>query len=193
MIIAIIGEAGSGKTTASNFLHKQGAHVIIADAIVKYIYKMPKIEKAIIDKFDQKFVTEEGKLDKKSLRNYVFKNYEALNKLENIIWPEMTKIIAKEIQNNKNTELVILDCPVLFNAGLEIFVDKIILIEADEQVKIERIKARDNVSDIHAINLLTMQKQHLNLTKKVDYIIKNNGSIDDFIKQLMKIIKKIHP
>lgn len=191
MVVAIIGEAGVGKTTATNFFQKQKAYVIIADDIVKYIYKMPKIENKIMEIFGQDFINHENKLDKRALRNYVFKNRDALRKLEKVIWPEMIKIISQEIKSHKNNHFVVLDCAVLFNTGLEALVDKIILIEADEAIKIERIKERDNISSIQAINLINLQKQHLILDKKVDYTIKNNDSLDDFIKQLNKILKKI--
>ena len=102
MIVAIIGEAGVGKTTATNFFQKRGAYVILADAIVKYIYKMPKIESKIIESFGHGVINEENKLDKQALRNHVFKHADSLKKLEKIIWPEMTKIISQEIKNHKN-------------------------------------------------------------------------------------------
>lgn len=104
----------------------------------------------------------------------------------------MVKIVEEDIIRNKiHQELIVIDCAVLFNANLNLLVDKILLIEAEEDKKIQRIKERDNVNDLQVISLLNQQKKYLILNKDIDFIIKNNGTINDFIKQLQKVEKKL--
>lgn len=104
----------------------------------------------------------------------------------------MITIIKEDIERNKNEQaLIVIDCAVLFNANLNLLVDKVLLIEADEDKKVQRVKIRDNVNDLQVIALLSQQKKYLILNKDIDYTIKNNGTINDLIKQLQKIEKKL--
>ena len=104
----------------------------------------------------------------------------------------MIKIIKDDIEHNKlQQSLIVIDCAVLFNAKLNLLVDKVILIEADEDKKVNRIKMRDQVNDLQVIALLTQQKKYLILNQNIDFTIKNNGTINEFIKQLQKIEKII--
>ncbi|WP_338980404.1 dephospho-CoA kinase [Spiroplasma endosymbiont of Lasioglossum malachurum] len=192
MIIGIIGEAGVGKTTATNFFQNKGAYVIFVDKIVKHIYTLKETKKALINEFGDTFINNDKIINKIKLRYEAFQHPHILRKLENIIWPKMIKIVEEDIIRNKiHQELIVIDCAVLFNANLNLLVDKILLIEAEEDKKIQRIKERDNVNDLQVISLLNQQKKYLILNKDIDFIVKNNGTINDFIKQLQKVEKKL--
>lgn len=191
MILGIIGEAGVGKTSAANFFETQGAYVISADLIVRYLYQLPETKDMILEKCGEQFLNDDDTINRLALRKYAFENYEFLKKLEAIIWPKMVKIIVDEVKKHQNEKLIVLDCAVLFNANLDYLVDKVLLIEADESFKINRIKERDKVSDDEANTLLNLQKKHLILNKKKDFIIKNNGATDDFIAQLNNLVPKL--
>lgn len=192
MIIGIIGEAGVGKTTATNFFQSKGAYVIFVDKVVKHIYTLKETKKALINEFGDTFINSDKTINKEKLRYEAFYYPNILRKLENIIWPTMSKIVEEDVIRNKGQQsLIIIDCAVLFNAKLNLLVDKVILIEAEEDKKIQRIKIRDNVNDLQVIALLSQQKKYLILNKDIDFIIKNNGTINDFIKQLQKVEKKL--
>lgn len=192
MIIGIIGEAGVGKTTATNFFQNKGAYVIFVDKVVKHIYTLKETKKALINEFGDTFINSDKTINKIKLRYEAFQHPHILRKLENIIWPKMVKIVEEDIIRNKiHQELIVIDCAVLFNANLNLLVDKILLIEAEEDKKIQRIKERDNVNDLQVISLLNQQKKYLILNKDIDFIVKNNGTINDFIKQLQKVEKKL--
>ncbi len=192
MIIGIIGEAGVGKTTATNFFQNKGAYVIFVDKVVKHIYTLKETKKALINEFGDTFINNDKTINKIKLRYEAFQQPHILRKLENIIWPKMIKIVEEDIIRNKiHQELIVIDCAVLFNANLNLLVDKILLIEAEEDKKIQRIKERDNVNDLQVISLLNQQKKYLILNKDIDFIVKNNGTINDFIKQLQKVEKKL--
>lgn len=192
MIIGIIGEAGEGKTTATEFFKTMGAYVISVDKIVHHIYSFKETKTELINEYGNRFLNSDKTIDKRKLRQEAFQNPKILRKLEQIIWPTMINIIKEDIERNKGQQpLMVIDCAVLFNANLNGLVDKVLLIEADEVKKIQRVKARDNVNDLQVITLLSQQKKYLILNKDIDYTIKNNGTINDLIKQLKKIEKKL--
>lgn len=192
MIIGIVGEAGAGKTTATEFFQSMGAYVISVDKIVRHIYSLKETKIELINEYGNHFLNSDKTIDKRKLRQEAFQNPKILRKLEQIIWPTMISIIKEDIERNKNEQaLIVIDCAVLFNANLNLLVDKVLLIEADEDKKVQRVKIRDNVNDLQVIALLSQQKKYLILNKDIDYTIKNNGTINDLIKQLQKNWKKI--
>lgn len=193
MIIGIVGEAGAGKTTATEFFQSMGAYVISVDKIVRHIYSLKETKIELINEYGNHFLNSDKTIDKIKLRQEAFQNPKILRKLEQIIWPTMVSIIKEDIERNKNEQaLIVIDCAVLFNANLNLLVDKVLLIEADEDKKVQRVKIRDNVNDLQVIALLSQQKKYLILNKDIDYTIKNNGTINDLIKQLQKNWKKIN-
>lgn len=191
MILGIIGEAGVGKSTAANYFESKGAYIISADLVVKYIYSLPETTPKIVAKFGEKFLNGADTLDRLALRKYAFENYEFLKKLESIIWPDMVKIITEEVAAHKAEKLIVIDCAVLFNAKLDYLVDKVLLIESEENLKISRIKARDKLTDDEAKTLLNLQKKHLKSDKAIDFIIKNNGSTEEFLAALENLMAKL--
>ncbi|WP_342276592.1 dephospho-CoA kinase [Spiroplasma endosymbiont of Nebria brevicollis] len=192
MIIGIVGEAGVGKTTATEFFQSMGAYVISVDKIVHHIYSLKETKIELINEYGNHFLSSDKNIDKKKLRQEAFQNPEILRKLEQIIWPPMINIIKTDIERNKCQQtLIVIDCAVLFNANLNVLVDKVLLIETDEDKKVQRVKTRDNVNDLQVIALLSQQKKYLILNKDIDYTIKNNGTINDLIRQLQRIEKKL--
>lgn len=192
MVIGIIGESGVGKSTATSFFQSKGAFVISADLIVKYVYNLPETKEKIVQKFGENFLNQDDyTINLLALRKYAFENYEFLLKLEELVWPEMKKIIINEVNQHKKERLVILDCAVLFNTKLDYLVDKVLLIKSNRELQIKRIKNRDHVADIDADNLLNLQKEHLILDKKIDFVINNNHSLQDFIDDLKELLEKL--
>lgn len=191
MVLAIVGEAGVGKTSSASFFQSKGAFLISADLIVKYLYQLPEIKKEVVEKCGQKFLNPDDTINRLALRKYAFENYQFLTKLEEITWPKMKKIIVHEIETHKSEKLIVLDCAVLFNANLDYLADKVLLIEADEVLKIKRVKERDKVNDDEAKTLLNLQKEHLILHKRNDFVVQNNGTTEEFIAQLEEIWIKL--
>lgn len=191
MVLGIIGEAGVGKSTATNFFESQGAYIISADIVVKYLYLQSETKEMIIKKLGDKFRKTDDTLDRLALRKYAFENYEFLKKLEEVIWPKMSEIIINDVKEHQSEQLIVIDCAVLFNAKLDYLVDKVLLIKSDEELQIKRIQARDDVSEAEAKTLLDLQKKHLVLDQKVDFTVQNNGSTKEFMIELNKIMAQL--
>ena len=85
MIIGIVGEAGVGKTTATDFFQTMGAYVIAVDKIVKHIYSLKETKKALINEYGDRFINSDKTINKKKIRQEAFFNPEILRNLESII------------------------------------------------------------------------------------------------------------
>lgn len=183
-VIGITGGTGAGKSVVSNYLKEKGATIIDADALSREITKeggiaLPEIDKAFPG------VIKEGVLDRKALGRIVFSDSGKLSVLNEITHKYIKKLTEERIENADG--LIILDAPLLFEAGEDKLCDKVIFVTADEDVRIKRIMARDNLSfedakqRIDARNLAPIME-------KCDLLIKNNGdvgfvekAVEDFI------------
>ena len=183
-VIGITGGTGAGKSVVSNYLKEKGATIIDADILSREITKeggvaLPEIDKAFPG------VIKDGVLDRKALGRIVFSDSGKLSVLNEITHKYIKKLTEERIENADG--LIILDAPLLFEAGEDKLCDKVIFVTADEDVRIKRIMARDNLSfedakqRIDARNLAPIME-------KCDLLIKNNGdvgfvekAVEDFI------------
>ena len=183
-VIGITGGTGAGKSVVSAYLKKRGATIIDADALSREITKeggiaLPEIDKAFPG------VIKDGVLDRKALGRIVFSDSGKLSVLNEITHKYIKKLTEERIENSDG--LIILDAPLLFEAGEDKLCDKVIFVTADEDVRIKRIMARDNLSFEDAKNRVDARNL-APIMEKCDLLIKNNGdvgfvekAVEDFI------------
>ncbi len=179
MKIAIKGYIGSGKTTISNMIKNEfGFFIINADNIVNELYENDEVLK-------QKIVKEFNlsKFDKKELSNVVFSNEEKLKKLEDIVHPILKSKILFFIKKYEN---VIIDCQVIDK--LDIDVDGEIIVYANKEVIIKRVKNRDNRS-LEEINKILKLQEKFVINKNRTYVIDSQKEDFEIVEDLKKILK----
>ncbi len=179
MKIAIKGYIGSGKTTISNMIKNEfGFFIINADNIVNEFYENDEVLK-------QKIVKEFNlsKFDKKELSNVVFSNEEKLKKLEDIVHPILKSKILFFIKKYEN---VIIDCQVIDK--LDIDVDGEIIVYANKEVIIKRVKNRDNRS-LEEINKILKLQEKFVINKNRTYVIDSQKEDFEIVEDLKKILK----
>lgn len=186
--IAVTGGSGSGKSEALKYIGKQGFHVFSCDEIYAELLN----DKVFIDKLFCEFgggiFTESGMLDRKRLSQIVFKNSEALNKLNSITHPEIMRIAVEKMEQ---FPLSFCEVPLLFEGGYENLFDGIIVILRDREERILSLMKRDGKSREEIINRLNSQYNYDNCEFAEYYVIHNNGNLSDFQQQILKTINQI--
>ena len=126
------------------------------------------------------------------LKKEVFNNSEKLNILNGIVHPKVIEIyVNKYLEFKDKKEIIIFDVPLLFEVNLDRYCDKVIVVDIDLKVQIERIKNRDNI-DVALINkIIATQMSREERNMKADILIENNGSLEDLKEKIEKIIKDI--
>lgn len=196
-VIGITGASGSGKTTISEILNKRpDTKIIDADKLAKSLtLNQTEYFEEIKEKFAKdNILLENGKLNRKKLANLIYKNDEKLEMLNKITFKHLIPKILEEINNvDKNIQIVVIDAPLLFEAGLEKYCDIVIAIQASDELKIKRICIRDNISEDMAKNRLKIQKNNEFYSKKADFIIENNEMTNekDLERQVIRILEKV--
>lgn len=186
-LIGVTGFSGSGKSTFCNFLKQLGAYVVDADEIGRNILKKGSSAlKEVKDIFGEKYIMENGELNRKKLGELVFNNKDELEKLNRITFRKIEEEIEREILNSVG-EFVVVDCALLCNMDIIHKFDEVVYITSDMPTLIERITARDDISYDTAKNRIENQKT--DFLKYATIIIENNKNTDILKKYAERIVK----
>lgn len=183
-VIGITGGTGAGKSVVSNYLKEKGATIIDADILSREITKeggiaLPEIDKAFPG------VIKNGVLDRKALGRIVFSDREKLLILNEITHKYIIKLTKEEIDASKG--LIVLDAPLLFEAGEDKLCDKVIFVDADDEIRLERIMKRDGLSIEDAKSRINAR--NLDAVKaNCDFVIVNNGDAERLEEETLKIV-----
>ncbi|WP_297695971.1 dephospho-CoA kinase [uncultured Eudoraea sp.] len=185
-IIGLTGGIGSGKTTVAKLFEELGVPVYNSDLKAKKLMQDSKeIRNAIVDLLGEESYALE-KLNKKYIADKVFGDKELLQKLNAIVHPAVRKDFISWVKK-KRTPYVIQEAAILFeNNSYKIF-DKVILVKATKEARLERILARDNIS---REEILARMENQWNDSKKIplaDYIIENTD-----LEETKLQVEKIH-
>ena len=192
-IIGITGNSGSGKSFISDVILNRYKSVAIIDAD-KIAREMSNINtlyyKEIVKKFGKDILKENLEINRKLLAGIIFNNDEKREELNSITFKYVVDEIKNKIKSNNDKAIIIIDVPLLFESGLDKICDITLGVISNEDIKIDRICKRDNLSVMEAKDRLKVQLNDEVLREKCDYIIENNGNIEELNLQLEEIIDK---
>ena len=184
--LGITGGIGSGKSTASEFFKKKGAFIFDADSEAKnLITNNSNLSQHIIATFGSQ-VTTKKQLDLKRLSALVFSSHSLQNKLNNIVWPEVSSVMidAAEKAENDGVTLFIVDAALLIEAGFNDFFNSILLITTDKSMRLNRILLRKNIPENQIEKRMALQMPESEKQKQAQTTIKNNGNMQELHTQL---------
>lgn len=192
LIIGITGGIGSGKTTLSNKLRELNYHVYDSDKEARRIQnENPEVIEQIKKIFGKDIYSYYG-LNRAEVANKAFNDKYLLLKLNLIVHPVVRKDFEIWIEKHLNERLIFIESAVLFNNGLNNLVDKVILVDATEEVRIERVIKRDHVSREQVLARIKNQINISDLELLVNYIIKteDNQQFDSKVNLLIEELLK---
>jgi dephospho-CoA kinase len=193
MVIGITGPAGSGKSTVSKIIKKiyrDKASIIDVDRLGHEVLTYFFIKEKLKENFGEEIFDDDNNISRSKLGEIVFSNKEKLELLNKIVHPEIlkkTEQILKKI-SNKN-DIIIIDAALLFKIGLDKLCDKIIYVDAPEELRIKRLSEKRGIPLEKAKNIVKSQ-EHIN-SERCDFKIWNIGNFDQLYKETEKIIQNL--
>lgn len=187
--VAITGNIASGKSEIEKFLKSMGFNVLDTDVVAHDLLKKENIKNQIICFFPN--VLENDEISRQKLGQIVFADENSRKTLENILHPLIKDEIMRFFcqQEKQGKKIAFVSVPLLFEAKFEGEFDKIILIYADDNIRIKRLMERNHLPLEYAQNRLKIQISQDKKVSLVDYVIYNNSSLKDLRIELEKILK----
>ena len=187
--IAICGNIASGKTTVQKFLEEKGYKVLDTDEVSHNLLTVKN--KELFDAFKDYDVFDNGEFSRYKVGQLIFSNNNARQKISSIMHPQIADEITKFFEENKSEDFLFVGIPLLFEAGMEYLFDKIIFVYADDDIRLERLLKRNNYTLEHAKARMNSQIGQDEKIKKCDYVINNNGCLDELNTQIIRLIGQI--
>ena len=191
MIVGLTGGIGSGKSVAGDFFIELGIDVIDADHVSKNILDdNESAKKLFLEHFGEKFIDKNKNVDRALLIDEIFKNENKKEALESIIHPLVREEIFNFIKNSNSVYKIIM-VPLIYETNSQDFYDKIVVVDCKEENQIMRASKRDNKTKNDIINIMKNQASSDERMSIADEVIKNDSSLDDLKKQVIKVHQKL--
>lgn len=195
LTVGLTGGIATGKSTVSALLRQAGFPIVDADIVAREVVEpgTPTLEK--IKLAFGPGIIDNGVLDRRKLGQIVFEDGAQLKKLNDIMQPAISSAMADKINfwRLQNVPILVLDVPLLFERDYDKnkLVDKIIVVTASEEIQLSRLENRDQLSNMEARNRVKAQLPMSQKIARADYVIDNNGRIEELQEQITVLIKKI--
>ena len=190
MLVGLTGGIGSGKSLAGDFFKSKKIDVIDADDLAHIaLAREGKGYKNFLDVFGKTFLDENSEIDRKILREHIFKNPEMKNKLESILHPIVQDGILYFINKSQSRYRIII-VPLIAETKSSSFYDRVLAIECKKEIQIERASKRDSSNEKQILKIIKSQASTEDRNKIANEVIKNNGTKEEFIKLLEDVHTK---
>lgn len=179
LVVGLTGGIGSGKSSVANLFAKLGVPIIDADVIAKELTLQNKLAfRPIIEHFGQTILQENGDLNRKKLREIIFKDSGEKIWLEKLLHP----LIEEEIQNQLaliKAPYCVLVIPLLLEVSPYHFIDRILVIDTLPENQIERVMSRDQLQKEEVLAIMQTQLNRIKRLSQAHDVIINNGDLKD--------------
>lgn len=189
-VISITGGVGSGKSEVLKILKEEfGAKLIIADLVAHQLMEPGKKGyRRVVELFGTSFLKPDGSIDRARLSDLLFKDAEAVKKMDSVIHPMAWKEIAYEISHS-DKNLVVVEAA-LFDEEHNAMFDEIWYVYTEKENRIERLMKNRGYSREKCLDIMANQASEEEFRDLADRVIDNNGTVEDIRAQLNEILKE---
>lgn len=183
MKIAITGGIGAGKSFVCGILKKNGIRIFDCDATAKYLMRTDVVLQQQLTALIGPDVFADGLLNKKVVAQFLLQSSEHAQAIDALVHPAVARSF-------ECSGLDWMECAILYEAGFDRLVDRVIAVTAPKEVRLQRVMCRDHISKEKAAMWMGRQGTQEELSSRADYVIVNDGTVD-LQKQIKQIIEDI--
>ena len=190
-VIGLTGGIGCGKSLAAQYFAELGALVIDADQLARAAIERGSQGFDEVIEFFGDSILKNGDIDRRALGELIFKNPEAKKKLENIVHPFVRREFEDAVASLKSDEVLVYEIPLLVETGAQDRFDLVVTVESALENRIERLRQRGmHISEIEG--RIASQATREQRVEVADFLIENDGSEDELLRQVENIWDSLH-
>ena len=188
MIIGITGGSGSGKTTLLKLMEEMGVLILDCDAIY---HELLQTSPALIAAIENRFpgTVENGRLQRKMLGKIVFSDENALSDLNKITHSAIYAEVLRRLKTAPG--LAAIDAIALFEGGLADLCHVTVAVTAPEEIRVQRLMARDNISESYARSRIAAQHDENWFRERCDHILENKDTKEQFHDKCLAFLNQL--
>ena len=193
IVIGLTGGMASGKSACARYLKSRGVAVLDADEISRELTRGNNLgARRIKEELGERFFSG-GELDRAETARWAFASPQNTEKLNSIIHPLVISRLEEEIKRleREGQRAVVLDCPLLFESGLDKICAQIWLVTASYEIRLERARLRSGLTREEALARISRQLSDQSRAARSNLIIENNGSIKELEAKLKPLADEL--
>ena len=179
--IFLTGFIGSGKSAVSALLRERGIPVYDSDARTKALYdESPVLVPALEEALGIPLRTSDGKLDRKALAAVIFNDANARERVEALVYPAVLEDFLRWREAHADAPFVVLESAIILSKPIfNGLADRVVLVTAPREVRLQRVMARDGLSEEEVIRRMDAQQMPLD---GIDTVLQNDGTPEQLRK-----------
>lgn len=193
--IGITGGMGAGKSTVAEIFEREGLLVVDADMVSRDVLGLyEEVNDYIRKTFGEEYFQSDGTLNRRKFGLRIFSDEKALAEYEDVIMPFIIGEIKERfeyISDATEDSYAVLDAPLLFNVAEADIYDVAVTVEMPLEMQIERVMERDSLSRQEVLDRINRQMTRAEREILADYIIINDGSIDELEAKALNVLATI--
>lgn len=189
MIIGLTGGIASGKTLVSDYLKGLGYPVVDADLLSREVMAQPETLAAVRTAFGDGVFCADGSLDRAALARRVFSDSQARAQLDAITHPAIARLAQQRFAEYAAAPCVFFIVPLLYESGMDTLCDQVWLVHADDDVRVQRLMARDGIDADYARQKIAAQMSEEERLARGPRVLTNDGDSAHLYEQIQTFLK----
>ena len=190
LVVGLTGNIASGKSTVARLLSERGATIIDADVLARRtIDSGTPAHAEIIKRWGNAVVAADGGIDREALRHIVFGAPDELEALNNIVHPHVRAMRDELVDQARarGDQIVVCDIPLLFERGLVEDFDRIVLVDAPRELRLDRLVSERKLSHADAMEMIAAQMPSELKRARANYVIENTSTLQALSQRVEEI------
>ncbi len=187
-VLGLVGGIGSGKSTVASVFANLGAEILDADRLVHQLLDHPALKGRLVAEWGPAVLCD-GRIDRTALARVAFRDEESVRRLNEIVHPRIQREVRDRISRSRK-RIVVLDAPLLLEAGADATCDRIAFVDAPRAVRLRRVRNRGWGPG----ELRRRERFQWTLSRKrrrADYVIDNSGSRAAAARQVRAVLRDL--
>lgn len=177
-VIAVTGPIASGKSTVARMIASRRGALVNCDRLGHRALEAPEVRRKLAAAFGKGVLSPSGRVSRRKLARIVFSDDRALETLNRIVRPSLTRIITGEVMRRRErAEYIVLDAVLLFRYRFRFKVDWAVVARASRETRLKRIMRRDGLSRAEALLRIERQRELDGAWSRADESIRTDGSL----------------